>query len=97
MDCQGALSLRGTAHTPMRMVVRCIGKTSDQLWHKGSSQSLYRPKDLHITHFCIYAVGPHLVHRHLLDKYMTPVVPATLPSGSQMSVFDRDDISVFSA
>ena len=51
---------------PMRVVIRCLADTKDQLWHKGSYQSLYKPMDLHITHISIYAVGPHLVHTYLL-------------------------------
>jgi hypothetical protein len=75
---------------PMRMVVRCLAKTTDQLWHKGSNQSLYRPRDLHITHFCIYAVGPQFVHSHLLSKYHVQVSP-------QMNVFEQPQISVFTS
>ena len=41
-------------------------KTTDRLWHKGSNQSLFKTSDLHITHLCIYAVGPHLIHKNLL-------------------------------
>ena len=81
----------------MRMVVRCIAKTTDQLWHRGSNQSLFRPKDLHITHFCIYAVGPQFVHSHLMRKHLQQVTPAALPSGSHMSVFERRDISLFTS
>ncbi len=79
---------------PMRMVIRCLAKTTDQLWHKGSNQSLYRPKDLHITHFCIYAVGPQFVHRHLMSKCLKTVSLASMPSGSQMSVFEQPDLSL---
>ena len=82
---------------PMRMVVRCLAKTTDQLRHKGSNQSLFRPKDLHITHLCIYAVGPQFVHRHLLTKYLQLVSPAAMPSGSQMSVFERHDITLITS
>ncbi len=28
---------------PMRVVGRCFAETADQLWHKGSNQSLYKP------------------------------------------------------
>ena len=27
---------------------------------------MYKPRDLRITHICIYAVGPHLIHKYLL-------------------------------
>ena len=60
------VSLDGTP--PLRAVVRCLAKSDRQLWHRGKSQSLYMPKDLHITHICFYATHPglaHLAHRGL--------------------------------
>ena len=54
---------------PRGIVIRCLAVTTDQLWHKGSNQSLYKPKDLHITHICIYAVGPQLIHEVLHDTH----------------------------
>jgi hypothetical protein len=90
----GGSNIAWDVSCPMRMVVRCIDKPTDQLWHKGSNHLLFRPKDLHITHFCIYAVGPQFVHSHLMRKHLQQVTPATLPSGSQMSVFEQRDISL---
>ena len=55
------IALDGTP--PLRVTVRCLANTSCQLWHRGSSQSLYMPSDLHITHISFYAVHPKLVHK----------------------------------
>ncbi len=82
---------------PMRMVIRCLAKTTDQLWHKGSNQSLFRPQDLHITHFCIYAVGPQFVHKHLLSKYHRSQDLSRMPNGSQMCVFERPELSLITS
>ena len=54
---------------PVRVVTRCLADTTDQLWYKGSMQSLYKPRDLHVTHICIYAVGPQFIHKCLLDTH----------------------------
>jgi len=54
------VSLDGTP--PLRAVVRVLADASQQLWHRGSNQSAYKPSDLHITHVCFYAVHPKLAH-----------------------------------
>ena len=45
---------------PLRCIVRCLARTSMNLWSKGSNQSAYRPCDLHVTHLCFYAVAARL-------------------------------------
>ena len=54
------IALDGTK--PLRAIIRVLGDSSQQLWSKGSNQSLYKPSDLQITHVCFYAVHPKLVH-----------------------------------
>ena len=49
---------------PLRVVIRCLADTTKTLWHRGSNQSLFRPEDLYISHVCIYAVDPTLVHKY---------------------------------
>ena len=53
---------------PLRAVLRCVTDGARRLWHRRSEQSLYRPKDLHITHACIYAVDPEFVHLSQLQR-----------------------------
>ncbi len=48
----------------MRAVFRGLVSTTDQLWHKSSNQSLFKPEDIHMTHLFLYAVGPEYVHQH---------------------------------
>ena len=54
------VALDGTP--PLRAIVRCLARSSRQLWHRGNSQSLYMPKDLFITHICFYATHRELAH-----------------------------------
>ena len=67
------IALDGTP--PMRVTARCLADTTCQLWHRGSSQSLYMPRDLHITHISFWAVHPKLVHKFQteLSLYSFPV------------------------
>ena len=52
---------------PKRVVIRCLARKSCYLWHKqqnnGEMQYIFRPQDVHPTHFCYYSVGPTLCHR----------------------------------
>ena len=49
--------------TPLlRCVIRVLADTTDNLWYKGSNQSLLRYQDLFQTRVCFYAVHPSLIH-----------------------------------
>ena len=63
------IALDGTP--PMRVIIRCLGNTSRQLWHKSKNQVLFMPENLYISHISFYAVHPRLIHKYhkSLDLY----------------------------
>ena len=53
----------------MRALIRCVAQKSNRIWHRNkgnNKQSMFMPKDLHITHVILYAVSPELIHNCLL-------------------------------
>ena len=55
------VSMDGTP--PLRFVFRCLVCNQDKLWGR-DGQGAFMPKDIHITHLCIYAVRPDMCHAH---------------------------------
>ena len=55
---------------PMRALVRCVARREQRMWRRKNNnnnvQSMFMPKDLHITHVILYAVRPELTHNHVL-------------------------------
>ena len=79
----GALLSVDGAH-PMRLILRCVVRSSDHIWKRGSNQSLFKPQSVYISHACFWATAARLCSVRYLGvgvQRVSGVDEDTLPEG----------------